>query len=145
MNPWTTENLPVRLHPETNVIAGEAGGITQHIGAYNSVTLDNGSASPSSIPRATRPSPPCVRAVRRSPTIAIIVIAADDSVMPQTREAIDHAQAANVPMVFAFNKIDKPQANAEKIREQLSQMNILVEEGGKFQTQEISAKKGQGG
>jgi translation initiation factor IF-2 len=77
--------------------------------------------------------------------IAIIVIAADDSVMPQTREAINHAQAAGVPMVFAFNKIDKPGANAEKVREQLSQMNILVEEwGGKFQTQEISAKKGQG-
>jgi translation initiation factor IF-2 len=77
--------------------------------------------------------------------IAIIVIAADDSIMPQTREAINHAQAANVPMVFAFNKIDKPGANAEKIREQLSQMNILVEEwGGKFQSQEISAKKGTG-
>ncbi len=129
---------------KANVIAGEAGGITQHIGAY-SVTLDNGKR----IAFLDTPGHEAFTAMRargaQVTDIAIIVIAADDSVMPQTREAINHAQAAGVPMVFAFNKIDKPQANAEKIREQLSQMNILVEEwGGKYQTQEISAKKGQG-
>ncbi len=129
---------------KANVIAGEAGGITQHIGAY-SVTLDNGR----SITFLDTPGHEAFTAMRargaKITDIAIIVIAADDSVMPQTREAINHAQAAGVPMVFAFNKIDKPQANAEKIREQLSQMNILVEEwGGKYQTQEISAKKGMG-
>ncbi|MEO7080845.1 MAG: translation initiation factor IF-2, partial [Flavobacteriales bacterium] len=115
-----------------------------HIGAY-SVTLDNGKR----IAFLDTPGHEAFTAMRargaQVTDIAIIVIAADDSVMPQTREAINHAQAAGVPMVFAFNKIDKPQANAEKIREQLSQMNILVEEwGGKYQTQEISAKKGQG-
>jgi translation initiation factor IF-2 len=129
---------------KANVIAGEAGGITQHIGAY-SVQLENGKR----IAFLDTPGHEAFTAMRargaQVTDIAIIVIAADDSVMPQTREAINHAQAAGVPMVFAFNKIDKPGANAEKIREQLSQMNILVEEwGGKFQTQEISAKKGQG-
>ncbi|MEO8589125.1 MAG: translation initiation factor IF-2 [Flavobacteriales bacterium] len=129
---------------KANVIAGEAGGITQHIGAY-SVTLDNGKR----IAFLDTPGHEAFTAMRargaQVTDIAIIVIAADDSVMPQTREAINHAQAAGVPMVFAFNKIDKPQANAEKIREELSQMNILVEEwGGKYQTQEISAKKGTG-
>ena len=129
---------------KANVIAGEAGGITQHIGAY-SVTLDNGKR----IAFLDTPGHEAFTAMRargaQVTDIAIIVIAADDSVMPQTREAINHAQAAAVPMVFAFNKIDKPGANADKIREQLSQMNILVEEwGGKYQTQEISAKKGLG-
>ena len=129
---------------KANVIAGEAGGITQHIGAY-SVALDNGKR----IAFLDTPGHEAFTAMRargaQVTDIAIIVIAADDSVMPQTREAINHAQAAGVPMVFAFNKIDKEGANADKIREQLSQMNILVEEwGGKFQTQEISAKKGIG-
>lgn len=125
-----------------NVIAGEAGGITQHIGAYN-VQLENGK----DITFLDTPGHEAFTAMRargaQVTDLAIIVIAGDDSVMPQTREAINHAQAANVPMIFAFNKMDKPGANAEKIREQLAQMNILVEEwGGKFQTQEISAKKG---
>jgi translation initiation factor IF-2 len=129
---------------KANVIAGEAGGITQHIGAY-SVMLENGKR----ITFLDTPGHEAFTAMRargaQVTDIAIIVIAADDSVMPQTREAINHAQAAGVPMVFAFNKIDKQGANAEKIREELSQMNILVEEwGGKYQTQEISAKKGMG-
>ncbi len=129
---------------KANVIAGEAGGITQHIGAYG-VQLPNGKQ----ITFLDTPGHEAFTAMRargaQVTDIAIIVIAADDSVMPQTREAINHAQAAGVPMVFAFNKIDKQGANAEKIREQLSQMNILVEEwGGKFQTQEISAKQGKG-
>ncbi|HMC98168.1 MAG TPA: translation initiation factor IF-2, partial [Flavobacteriales bacterium] len=129
---------------KANVIAGEAGGITQHIGAY-SVTLDNGKR----IAFLDTPGHEAFTAMRargaQVTDIAIIVIAADDNVMPQTREAINHAQAAGVPMVFAFNKMDKQGANADKIREELSQMNILVEEwGGKFQTQEISAKKGTG-
>ncbi|HPF90091.1 MAG TPA: translation initiation factor IF-2 [Flavobacteriales bacterium] len=129
---------------KANVIAGEAGGITQHIGAY-SVKLENGKR----ITFLDTPGHEAFTAMRargaQVTDIAIIVIAADDSVMPQTREAINHAQAAGVPMVFAFNKIDKEGANADKIREELSQMNILVEEwGGKFQTQEISAKKGTG-
>ncbi len=129
---------------KANVIAGEAGGITQHIGAYG-VQLESGKK----ITFLDTPGHEAFTAMRargaQVTDIAIIVIAADDSVMPQTREAINHAQAAGVPMVFAFNKIDKQGANAEKIREQLSQMNILVEEwGGKFQTQEISAKKGKG-
>ncbi len=129
---------------KANVIAGEAGGITQHIGAY-SVQLENGKR----IAFLDTPGHEAFTAMRargaQVTDIAIIVVAADDSVMPQTREAINHAQAAGVPMVFAFNKIDKQGANADKIREQLSQMNILVEEwGGKYQTQEISAKKGTG-
>ena len=129
---------------KANVIAGEAGGITQHIGAY-SVMLENGKK----ITFLDTPGHEAFTAMRargaQVTDIAIIVIAADDSVMPQTREAINHAQAAGVPMVFAFNKIDKEGANPEKIREELSHMNILVEEwGGKFQTQEISAKKGMG-
>lgn len=129
---------------KANVIAGEAGGITQHIGAYM-VTLDNGQE----ITFLDTPGHEAFTAMRARGTqvtdLAIIVIAADDSVMPQTVEAINHAQAAEVPMIFAFNKIDRPGANADKIREELSQMNILVEDwGGKYQCQEISAKTGQG-
>ena len=128
----------------TNVIAGEAGGITQHIGAY-SVTLNNGQR----ITFLDTPGHEAFTAMRARGTqvtdIAIIIVAADDSVMPTTKEAIAHAQAANVPMVFAINKIDKPGANPDKIREDLAQMNLLVEEwGGKYQCQEISAKKGTG-
>ncbi len=128
----------------TNVIAGEAGGITQHIGAYN-VTLKNGQ----SITFLDTPGHEAFTAMRargaQVTDIAIIIIAADDSVMPTTKEAIAHAQAANVPMVFAINKIDKPGANPDKIREDLANMNLLVEEwGGKYQCQEISAKKGVG-
>jgi translation initiation factor IF-2 len=129
---------------KTNVIAGEAGGITQHIGAYN-VTLEDGRH----ITFLDTPGHEAFTAMRARGTqvtdIAIIIIAADDSVMPTTKEAIAHAQAANVPMVFAINKIDKPGANPDKIREDLAQMNLLVEEwGGKYQCQEISAKKGTG-
>lgn len=129
---------------KTNVIAGEAGGITQHIGAYN-VKLDSGRR----ITFLDTPGHEAFTAMRARGTqvtdIAIIIIAADDSVMPTTKEAIAHAQAANVPMVFAINKIDKPGANPDKIREDLSQMNLLVEEwGGKYQCQEISAKGGVG-
>jgi translation initiation factor IF-2 len=128
----------------TNVIAGEAGGITQHIGAYN-VTLDNGRK----ITFLDTPGHEAFTAMRargaQVTDIAIIIIAADDSVMPTTKEAIAHAQAAGVPMVFAINKIDKPGANPDKIREDLANMNLLVEEwGGKYQCQEISAKKGTG-
>ena len=128
---------------KANVIAGEAGGITQHIGAYN-VTLDNGKK----ITFLDTPGHEAFTAMRargaQVTDIAIIVVAADDSVMPQTTEAINHAQAAGVPIVIAINKIDKPGANPDKIREALSTMNILVEEwGGKYQCQEISAKKGQ--
>ena len=128
----------------TNVIAGEAGGITQHIGAYN-VTLKDGH----SITFLDTPGHEAFTAMRargaQVTDIAIIIVAADDSVMPTTKEAIAHAQAANVPMVFAINKIDKPGANPDKIREDLANMNLLVEEwGGKYQCQEISAKKGQG-
>lgn len=129
---------------KANVIAGEAGGITQHIGAYN-VQLDGGKT----ITFLDTPGHEAFTAMRargaQVTDLAIIVIAADDSVMPQTIEAINHAQAADIPMVFAFNKIDKPGANPDKIREELSKMNILVEDwGGKFQAQEISAKKGEG-
>ena len=129
---------------KTNVIAGEAGGITQHIGAYE-VTLENDRK----ITFLDTPGHEAFTAMRARGAnvtdIAIIVIAADDSVMPQTREAINHAQAANVPIVFAFSKVDKPGSNAEKIREQLSVMNILVEDwGGKYQSQEISGKTGMG-
>jgi len=125
-----------------NVVAGEAGGITQHIGAYE-VTLPNGKA----ITFLDTPGHEAFTAMRargaKVTDIAIIVVAADDAVMPQTKEAISHAQAANVPMIFAVNKIDKDGANPQKIYEQLSQMNILVEAwGGKFQNQELSAKQG---
>ncbi|WP_423148714.1 translation initiation factor IF-2 [Rubrolithibacter danxiaensis] len=127
---------------KTNVIAGEAGGITQHIGAYE-VQLENGRK----MTFLDTPGHEAFTAMRargaQVTDIAIIVIAADDSVMPQTREAINHAQAAGVPIVFAFSKVDKPGANADKIREQLATMNILVEDwGGKYQCQEISAKTG---
>ena len=128
----------------TNVIAGEAGGITQHIGAYN-VKLKDGRQ----ITFLDTPGHEAFTAMRargaQVTDIAIIIIAADDSVMPTTKEAIAHAQAANVPMVFAINKIDKPGANPDKIREDLANMNLLVEDwGGKYQCQEISAKKGLG-
>ena len=126
----------------TNVIAGEAGGITQHIGAY-SVTLNSGRK----VTFLDTPGHEAFTAMRargaKMTDVAIIIVAADDCIMPQTVEAINHAQAAGVPMVFAINKIDKPGANPEKIREQLSNMNILVEDwGGSYQCQEISAKKG---
>lgn len=125
-----------------NVVAGEAGGITQHIGAYQ-VTLAGGKE----ITFLDTPGHEAFTAMRargaKVTDIAVIVVAADDAVMPQTKEAISHAQAAGVPMIFAVNKIDKDGANPQKIYEQLSQMNILVEEwGGKFQSQELSAKKG---
>ena len=128
----------------TNVIAGEAGGITQHIGAYN-VTLNDGRQ----ITFLDTPGHEAFTAMRargaQVTDIAIIIIAADDSVMPTTREAIAHAQAANVPMVFAINKIDKPGANPDKIKEDLANMNLRVEDwGGKYQCQEIRAKKGIG-
>lgn len=127
---------------QANVIAGEAGGITQHIGAYN-VRLENGRQ----ITFLDTPGHEAFTAMRargaKVTDIAIIIVAADDAVMPQTREAINHAQAAGVPMIFAINKIDKPGANSEKIKEQLANMNLLVEDwGGKYQCQEISAKKG---
>jgi len=127
---------------KANVIAGEAGGITQHIGAYN-VKLPDGQR----ITFLDTPGHEAFTAMRargaKMTDVAIIIIAADDCIMPQTVEAINHAQAAGVPMIFAINKIDKPGANPDKIREQLSNMNILVEDwGGKYQCQEISAKKG---
>jgi len=126
----------------TNVVAGEAGGITQHIGAYD-VTLENGKT----IAFLDTPGHEAFTAMRargaKITDVVIVVIAADETVMPQTKEAINHALAAGVPIVFAFNKMDKPNANPDKIREELSKMNILVEEwGGKYQTQEISAKNG---
>lgn len=128
---------------KTNVIGGEAGGITQHIGAYE-VTLPDNKGKITFLDTPGHEAFTAMRARGAQVTdIVIIVIAADDSVMPQTREAINHAQAAGAPIIFAFNKIDKPGANADKVREQLSTMNILVEEwGGKYQTQEISAKSG---
>ena len=126
----------------TNVVAGEAGGITQHIGAYE-VVLDNGKA----ITFLDTPGHEAFTAMRargaKITDVAIIVIAADETVMPQTKEAINHAMAAGVPIVFAINKVDKQNANPDKIREELSKINILVEEwGGKYQSQEISAKTG---
>ena len=129
---------------KTNVIAGEAGGITQHIGAYN-VKLDDGRH----ITFLDTPGHEAFTAMRargaQVTDIAIIIIAADDDIMPQTKEAINHAVAAGVPIVFAINKIDKPAANPEKIKEHLAQMNFLVEDwGGKYQSQDISAKKGIG-
>lgn len=127
---------------KANVIAGEAGGITQHIGAYN-VKISNGRR----ITFLDTPGHEAFTAMRargaKITDIAIIIVAADDAVMPQTKEAINHAQAAGVPMIFAINKIDKPGANSERIREQLANMNLLVEDwGGKYQCQEISAKQG---
>ncbi len=129
---------------KSNVIAGEAGGITQHIGAYN-VTLENGRR----ITFLDTPGHEAFTAMRargaQVTDIAIIIIAADDDIMPQTKEAISHATAANVPIVFAINKVDKPHANPDKIKEGLAAMNFLVEEwGGKYQSQDISAKKGTG-
>lgn len=129
---------------KTNVIAGEAGGITQHIGAYN-VKLENGQR----ITFLDTPGHEAFTAMRargaKVTDIAIIIVAADDNVMPQTIEAINHAAAANVPMIFAINKVDKPGANPEKIKETLAGMNYLVEDwGGKYQSQDISAKKGEG-
>ncbi|MGM8360372.1 translation initiation factor IF-2 [Flavobacterium sp. ARAG 55.4] len=127
-----------------NVIAGESGGITQHIGAYG-VTLDNGQK----IAFLDTPGHEAFTAMRargaQVTDIAIIVIAADDDIMPQTKEAISHAQAAGVPIIFAINKVDKPNANPEKIKERLAGMNLLVEDwGGKIQSHDISAKKGTG-
>ncbi|WP_300699284.1 translation initiation factor IF-2 [Bacteroides sp.] len=129
---------------KANVIAGEAGGITQHIGAYH-VKLDDGRK----ITFLDTPGHEAFTAMRargaKATDIAIIIVAADDDVMPQTKEAINHAMAAGVPIVFAINKIDKPTANPDKIKEQLAAMNFLVEEwGGKYQSQDISAKKGLG-
>jgi len=129
---------------KTNVIAGEAGGITQHIGAYN-VKLENGQR----ITFLDTPGHEAFTAMRargaKVTDIVIIIVAADDNVMPQTIEAINHAAAANVPMIFAINKVDKVGANPEKIKETLAQMNYLVEDwGGKYQSQDISAKKGDG-
>ncbi len=129
---------------QSNVVAGEKGGITQHIGAYE-VEI----SSDKKITFLDTPGHEAFTAMRargaKLTDIAVIVISADDSVMPQTKEAISHAQAAGVPMIFSFNKMDKPAANAENIRQQLASMNILVEEwGGKFQSQEISAKSGMG-
>ncbi len=132
---------------ETNVASGEAGGITQHIGAYEVSVGENGEAR--KITFLDTPGHEAFTAMRargvKVTDIAVIIIAADDDVMPQTKEAISHSQAAGVPMVFAINKIDKEGANPDKIKEQLSQMNILVEDwGGDVQSQEISAKSGQG-
>ena len=129
---------------KTNVIAGESGGITQHIGAYG-VELENGQK----IAFLDTPGHEAFTAMRargaQVTDIAIIVVAADDDIMPQTKEAISHAQAANVPIVFAINKVDKPNANPEKIKEKLAAMNFLVEDwGGKYQSQDISAKVGTG-
>ena len=129
---------------EANVIAGEAGGITQHIGAYN-VGLKNGKR----ITFLDTPGHEAFTAMRargaQVTDVVIVVIAADDNVMPQTKEAINHAQAAGVPIIFAFNKVDRDAANTDNLRNELSQMDILVEEwGGKFQSQEVSAKTGQG-
>ncbi len=129
---------------KANVIAGEAGGITQHIGAYH-VTLDDGR----NITFLDTPGHEAFTAMRargaKATDIAIIIVAADDSVMPQTKEAINHAMAAGVPIVFAINKVDKPAANPDKIKEELAAMNFLVEEwGGKYQSQDISAKQGIG-
>ena len=129
---------------KANVIAGEAGGITQHIGAYN-VKLEDGRR----ITFLDTPGHEAFTAMRargaKVTDIAIIIVAADDNVMPQTKEAINHAMAAGVPIVFAINKVDKPHANPDKIKEELAAMNFLVEEwGGKYQSQDISAKKGTG-
>ena len=127
---------------ETNVIAGESGGITQHIGAYE-VSLDDGKK----IAFLDTPGHEAFTAMRargaKVTDIVVVVVAADDRVMPQTKEAISHAQAAGVPMIFAINKIDRENADAEKIKGELAEMNFLVEDwGGKYQSQDISAKEG---
>ena len=127
---------------KANVIAGEAGGITQHIGAY-SVVVEGGQQ----ITFLDTPGHEAFTAMRargaQVTDLAIIVIASDDAVMPQTKEAINHAQAAEIPMIFALNKMDREEANPDKIKKELSEMNILIEEwGGKYQCQEISAKQG---
>ena len=129
---------------KANVVAGESGGITQHIGAYK-VELDNGEK----LTFIDTPGHEAFTAMRARGTkvtdVAVIVIAADDNIMPQTKEAISHAQAAGVPMIFAINKVDRPTANPDNIKQQLANMNLLVEDwGGKYQSQEISAKTGQG-
>jgi translation initiation factor IF-2 len=129
---------------EENVIAGESGGITQHIGAYNVILKDE-----QKITFLDTPGHEAFTAMRARGTqvtdLVIIVIAADDDVMPQTKEAISHAQAAGVPIIFAINKIDRPNSNPDKIKEKLSGMNLLVEEwGGKIQSQDVSALKGTG-
>jgi len=129
---------------KSNVVAGESGGITQHIGAYK-VELDNGEQ----LTFIDTPGHEAFTAMRARGTkvtdIAVIVIAADDNIMPQTKEAISHAQAAGVPMIFAINKVDRPAANPDNIKQQLANMNLLVEDwGGKYQSQDISAKTGQG-
>ena len=129
---------------ETNVIAGESGGITQHIGAYE-VSLENGKK----ISFLDTPGHEAFTAMRargaKVTDIVVVVVAADDRVMPQTKEAISHAQAAGVPIIFAINKIDRPTADPEKIKGELAEMNFLVEDwGGKYQSQDISAKEGTG-
>ena len=129
---------------ETNVIAGESGGITQHIGAYE-VTLEDGKK----IAFLDTPGHEAFTAMRargaKVTDIVVVVVAADDRVMPQTKEAISHAQAAGVPLIFAINKIDRPTADSEKIKGELAEMNLLVEDwGGKYQSQDISAKSGAG-
>ena len=128
---------------KANVISGEAGGITQHVGAYE---VDVNGKKITFLDTPGHEAFTAMRARGAQVTdVVIIVVAADDQVMPQTKEAISHAQAAGVPMVFAINKIDRETANSDKIKEQLSSINILLEDwGGKFQSQEISAKTGQG-
>ena len=130
---------------QTDVVAGEAGGITQHIGAYQ-VTPERTARSPSSIRRATPPSPRCARAARKVTDIVVLVVAADDGVMPQTIEAINHAKAAGVPMIVAINKIDKPDANPERVRTELLQHEIVRSKtmGGDVQDVEVSATKKTG-
>ena len=130
---------------KANVVAGEAGGITQHIGAYQVTPSTRASSgrSPSSTPRATRRSPPCVPAVPRSTDIAVLVVAADDGVMPQTIEALNHAQAADVPIVVAVNKIDKEGADPAKVRGQLTEYGLVAEEyGGDTMFVDVSAREG---